>query len=281
MLRLLRLCFGFGLLLVCLGVARANVDIPVLSRTVTDLTATLSASQIQRLDDTLAAFEARKGSQIAVLIVPSTQPEDIAQFGIRVAEAWRIGRENVDDGVMLIIAKDDRQMRIEVGYGLEGAIPDAIAKRVIDDIIAPYFKQGDFAGGISAGVARLIGLIDGEPLPAPPTVSPAEQSGNTVLFVLAAGAVLGIVLSILLGRVLGGLVAGLGSGAVALLFLGLSLSMAAMIALMIFFLIGVRQTGRRGWSNGRGGVFGSGGSGGSSWSGGGGGFGGGGASGSW
>ena len=115
----------------------------------------------------MAAFEAKKGSQIAVLIVPTTQPEDIAQFGIRVAEAWKIGRKNVDDGVILIVAKEDRKLRLEVGYGLEGAIPDAIAKRVIAETITPFFKKGDYAGGIDAGVTQLMQLIEGETLPEP------------------------------------------------------------------------------------------------------------------
>jgi hypothetical protein len=120
-----------------------------LSRPVTDLTATLSAEQVATLENKLTAFEAKKGSQIAVLIVPTTQPEDIAQFGIRVADAWKVGRKKIDDGVILIVAKDDRRLRLEVGYGLEGAIPDAIAKRVIAETITPYFKAGDFYGGIA------------------------------------------------------------------------------------------------------------------------------------
>ena len=160
--------YGFGLfLLLFFTAAWAQVPVPDLSQRVTDLTATLSAEQVSALENKLAAFEAKQGSQIAVLIVPTTQPEDIAQFGIRVADAWKIGRKNVDDGVILIVAKDDRKLRLEVGYGLEGAIPDAVAKRVIAETITPYFKSGDFAGGIDAGVTQLIGLIEGESLPAP------------------------------------------------------------------------------------------------------------------
>ncbi|MGR8952832.1 MAG: TPM domain-containing protein, partial [Gammaproteobacteria bacterium] len=124
-------------LLLFLTASAALVPLPDLSRRVTDLTATLNAAQRQALEAKLAAFEGRKGSQIAVLIVPTTQPEDIAQFGIRVADAWKIGREKVDDGVILIVARNDRRLRLEVGYGLEGAIPDAVAKRVIAEIITP------------------------------------------------------------------------------------------------------------------------------------------------
>lgn len=145
--------------------ARADVAVPVLTGRVVDQTGTLSADAVARLDQKLKAFEARKGSQIAVLIVPTTQPEAIEQFSIRVAEAWKIGRKKIDDGAILLVAKNDRKLRIEVGYGLEGALPDVTAKRIIDEIITPKFKTGDFDGGIEAGVDRMIGVIDGEPLP--------------------------------------------------------------------------------------------------------------------
>ena len=145
--------------------AFAQVPIPQLERRVTDLTATLSSDQLNALEQRLAAFEQQKGSQIAVLLVPTTQPEDIAQYSIRVVEQWKLGRKNVDDGVLLLLAKNDRATRIEVGYGLEGAITDAQSKRIIEDIMIPYFRQSDFAGGINAGVDSLIGLIQGEPLP--------------------------------------------------------------------------------------------------------------------
>jgi uncharacterized protein len=253
------------------------VDIPQLSRHVTDLTATLSAEQVSALENKLAAFEAQKGSQIAVLIVPTTQPEDIAQFGIRVADVWKVGREKIDDGVILIVAKDDRTYRLEVGYGLEGVIPDAIAKRITSEIIKPYFKAGDFAGGVDAGVSQLIKLIEGEALPAPQKVSGEPPSEGAFMFILVGGLMAGFVLSALLGRVTGGLLAGLGSGAVALLFFGLG-AIALLIAIIIFFMVGVGQNGRGGWSSGGGGF---GGGSGNSWGGGGGGFGGGGASDSW
>src|ERR1044072_2616599 len=147
--------------------ALADVAVPPLTGRVVDRTATLSSSDIASLDRTLKDFEARKGSQIAVLIVPSTQPETIEQYSIRGAEAWKIGRKKIDDGAILVVAKDDRKLRIEVGYGLEGGVTDATAKRMIDEVKTPKFRSGDFAGGISDGVNRMLGVIDGEPLPAP------------------------------------------------------------------------------------------------------------------
>ena len=149
------------------GASYAEVKIPALSARVTDLTQTLSAPQQQALDQKLAALEAQKGSQIAILIVPTTAPEEVEQFAIRVAEAWKLGRKGLDDGALLLLAKEDRIIRIEVGYGLEGAIPDIAAKRIIEETITPRFRAGDFYGGIDQGVDRLIGLIYGEPLPPP------------------------------------------------------------------------------------------------------------------
>jgi uncharacterized protein len=282
MLPLVRYGCGIFLLLFFTAV-RAEVAIPELSHRVTDLTGTLSVQQAAALENSLAAFEAKKGSQIAVLIVPTTQPEDIAQFGIRVAEAWKIGRKNVDDGVILIVAKEDRKLRLEVGYGLEGVIPDAIARRVIAETITPLFKIGDFAGGIDAGVTQLMQLIEGETLPEPNNLPGARLDEGAFMFILFAGLIAGFILSALIGRVTGGMLAGLGSGAVAALFFGLSFA-ALLIAFIVFFIVGVRHTGGGGgWSSGGGGYGGGGfGGGGGSWGGGGGGsFGGGGASGSW
>src|ERR1700689_2052885 len=155
----LLMCWAFA--------AAADVAVPPLSGRVVDQTGTLSSGDIASLTQTLKNLEARKGSQIAVLIVPTTQPETIEQYSIRVAEAWKIGRRKIDDGALLVVAKNDRKLRIEVGYGLEGALTDVTANRIISEIITPKFKNGDFAGGISAGVDRIIGVIDGEPLPAP------------------------------------------------------------------------------------------------------------------
>src|ERR1700742_4315712 len=146
--------------------AFADVAVPPLSGRVVDQTGTLSSDTIASLTQTLKDLQARKGSQIAVLIVPTTAPETIEQYSIRVAEAWKIGRKKIDDGALLVVAKNDRHLRIEVGYGLEGALTDATTKRIIDEVITPKFKAGDFAGGIAAGVNRMIGVIDGEKLPA-------------------------------------------------------------------------------------------------------------------
>jgi uncharacterized protein len=271
-----RAALGFLLLLGALS-AWAQVAVPDLSRRVTDLTATLSADQVASLESKLAAFEAQKGSQIAVLIVPTTQPEDIAQFGIRVAEQWKIGRVKIDDGVILIVAKDDRTLRLEVGYGLEGAIPDAIAKRVIAETITPYFKAGDFYGGIEAGVQQLMRLIEGEPLP-PPSASDSGGGDGVFVMLIIGGIVAGWLLSMLMNRPAAGGIAALGSGAVGAMLLGFT---PVLLFIAMFVFAGVASGFRHGggWSSGGGG--GGFGGGGGSWGGGGGGFGGGGASGSW
>ncbi|MBL8491613.1 MAG: TPM domain-containing protein, partial [Rhodocyclaceae bacterium] len=138
-----------------------SVAIPRLAARVTDLTGTLTAEQRASVEAELAAFESRKGAQIAVLMLPTTGPEPIEAFGIRLAETWKIGRKGIDDGVILIVAKDDRRLRIEVGYGLEGALNDATAKRIVSDTITPAFRQGDFAGGITAGLRAVMAVIDG------------------------------------------------------------------------------------------------------------------------
>ena len=271
-----RAAFGLWLAL-CAALAWALVPVPESSHRVTDLTGTLTAAQTGALDARLAQFEARKGSQIAVLIVPTTQPEDIAQFGIRVADAWKIGRDRIDDGVILLVAKDDRTMRIEVGYGLEGVIPDAVAKRIVAEIIVPRFQAGDFAGGIEAGLAQLMKLIEGEALP-PPAMAGRNTSNEDVFGLLVVGGVIaGFVLSQLMNRSAAAGVAALGSGAVGALLVGLS-PLLLFAALFVFAAVasGFRGGSGGGWSSGGG--FGRGGGG---FRGGGGGFGGGGASGSW
>lgn len=277
---------GFLLLLLLVAAAWAQVAVPELTRRVTDLTGTLAADQAAMLESKLAAFESRQGSQIAVLIVPSTQPEDIAQFGIRVAEQWKIGRAKVDDGVILIVARDDRTMRLEVGYGLEGAIPDAVAKRVIAETIAPRFRMGDYYGGIDAGVAQLMGLIEGEQLPSPTAV--VRDGGGDAPFVLLVigGLVTGWLLSLLMSRPAAGGLAALGSGIAGAMLIGLT---PVLLFVALFVFVGVAGGFRHGggWTSGGGswggGSWGGGGfgRGGGSWGGGGGGFGGGGASGSW
>lgn len=268
--------------LACLGAllfstAHAEVPVPPLTSRVTDLTNTLTPGQQAALEQKLKDFEAGKGSQIAVLIVPSTRPEAIEQYSMRVAEQWKLGRKGVDDGALLLIAKDDRELRIEVGYGLEGVIPDAVAKRVIEEIIIPRFRQDDFYGGIEDGVERLIRLVEGEPLPPARQKSIASLNFNSDLlfFALAAVFVVGGILRALLGRFVGAAVAGGVASFIFWMMLG-SLLWAAVVWVLVFLFVlagggGFRHRG--GWS---GGGFGGGG-----FSGGGGGFGGGGASGRW
>jgi uncharacterized protein len=165
-------------LLVCWAfTAAAEVAVPPLSGRVVDQTGTLSGSDISSLTQRLKDFEARKGSQVAVLIVPTTAPETIDQYSIRVAEAWKIGRKKIDDGVLLVVAKNNHKLRIEVGYGLEGALTDVTSKRIIDEVVVPKFQSGDFAGGISVGVEWILAVIDGENLPAPQS-SGAPQSSR-------------------------------------------------------------------------------------------------------
>ena len=281
-LSLLALC---AILLFASQIALAElVAIPDLTSRVTDLTQTLSQAEQAQLEQKLAAFEAKKGSQIAVFVVPTTQPEDIAQYSLRVAEKWKIGRTKTDDGVLVLIAKDDRKMRIEVGYGLEGAIPDLYAKRIISEVIGPKFKQGDFAGGLNDGVDKLIGLVDGEALPAPTGQSSSGLDiGNILPMLLFGGLVSGLMLRSMFGTFFGSaLNGGLLGGAVALL--GVALGGAAIFGVIAFFI--TMMLGGRGMNGYGGGIpMGGGGwsSGGSSssWGGGGGDFGGGGASGDW
>jgi len=260
----------------------AEVAVPPLTARVTDLTGTLSPSQRDTLERELQAFESRKGSQIAVLIVPTTRPEAVEQYSLRVAETWKLGRKGVDDGVLLLVAKDDRELRIEVGYGLEGAIPDAVAKRVISEIIIPFFKQGDFYGGIHAGVSRLIRLVDGEPLP-PPQARDNSWAGiqNLLPFAFVAAVIGGGLLRALFGRLVGASIAG---GIVAFVFWlivsSLLASLIGGIAVFLFVLMAGVRIGPAGYG-GLGGGLGGGGFGGGGFGGGGGGFGGGGASGSW
>lgn len=272
-----------AMLLLASSLAHADlVAIPELKSRVTDLTQTLSAEQQNQLEAKLAAFEQKKGSQIAVLLIPSTQPEDIAQYSIRVVEKWRVGREKVDDGVLILIAKDDRKLRIEVGYGLEGAIPDLTAKRVISEIISPRFKQGDYFGGLDAGVDALIALVDGEPLPAPAASnkSSAGKLENLLPILLFGGLVSGLFLRSIFGTFGGSaLNGGLVGGAVWLL--GIAFGAAIIFAILAFFftmMMGGRGLGGIPMGGMGGGGFGGGSS---NWGGGGGGFGGGGASGDW
>jgi uncharacterized protein len=270
-------------------VSGAQVPVPPLGGRVTDQTSTLTDEQKSALEQTLRSFEARKGSQVAVLIIPSTAPETIEQYALRVAEQWKPGRKNVDDGALLVVAKDDRTLRIEVGYGLEGALTDAASKRIISEIIVPRFRQGDFYGGIAAGVDRILRVIDGEPLPKPEGRRPGGTRGFgsflPVMMILAL--VLGGVLHAVLGRFPGALVTGGAVTAVAWMLAGaISVAVIAGVIAFLYTLLAGGMGGRGlggGGLGGRGfggGGFGGGGFGGG-FSGGGGGFGGGGASGRW
>jgi len=275
--------------------AQGLAPVPPLKARVTDLTGTLTATQIASLDQSLAAFERRKGSQIAVLLVPTTKPEEIEQYSIRVADAWKVGRKNADDGAIVVVATADRRARIEVGYGLEGAIPDALAKRVIDEVIIPHFRAGDWYGGIREGTAQLMKLVDGEPLP-PPAARPSAGGGGNLqsllVVLLVVIVAVGGTLKALLGRVVGSVATGGVAGVIALVIAGsLAAAILAGIAAFVFSLVagavGGGMAGGRGYGGWGGGpwIGGSGGggwsSGGGGWSGGGGGFGGGGASGRW
>ena len=274
--------------------ASAQQAVPPLRARVTDLTGTLSATEQQTLESKLASWEQQTTNQLAVLIVPTTQPETIEEYGIRVAEAWKLGQKGKDNGALLLVAKNDRRMRIEVGYGLEGDLPDVTARRIIGDTIAPYFAKGQFAAGIDAGVDRIIAAVSGAEPPPPPKAQTQRRMrsggmdyGNLILFLLIGVTVIGAILRSILGKVGGGLAgAGIAGGAV-WLFAG-SLAFAAIAGIVAFVLIALVGIGGRGgpgmwipsggggWSGGGG--FGGGGGG---FSGGGGGFGGGGSSGGW
>jgi len=291
--------FVLALMMVWAWQAAADVAVPPLTGRVVDQTGTLTSGDIAALNQKLKDLETRKGSQVAVLIVPTTQPETIEQFSIRVADAWKIGRKKIDDGALMVVAKNDRHLRVEVGYGLEGSLTDVTTKRIIDEEITPRFRAGDFAGGISAGIERMIKVIDGEPLPAP---QPPQWQDTGVLdesdlfnpVVLFGLFIVGAFLRTLLGRLVGAAATGGVAGLAAWLIAG-SLGAALLLGGIAFVIamfaggfvpLGAPGRGRYGggWPGGgySGGGWGggSGGSGGG-FGGGGGGFGGGGASGSW
>ena len=279
------------------GVAGAQglQPIPPLTARVTDTTGTLDAGQKAALEAKLAAFEREKGAQVAVLIVPTTQPEDIAQYSIRVVDAWKLGRAQPDDGALLLVAKDDRRLRIEVGYGLEGALPDAIASRIIRETITPRFRQDDYYGGIDAGVDRILGVIRGEALPPPDERWQGERApprGLQILPMLFFGVLVASgVLRAIFGRTIGSLLTGGVVGGIAYVLLtAVGVSIAAGVGAWLLSLLlsavggGRWSSGPRhgGWGGGwGGGGLGGGGFGGGGFGGGGGGFGGGGASGRW
>lgn len=274
-----------AVLLFAPGMLWANeVPVPPLTAQVVDTTGTLSTEQQAALIQKLQAFETAKGSQIAVLLVQTTQPETIEQYALRVAENWKIGRKNVDDGAILVVALQDRALRIEVGYGLEGALTDITSKRIIEEIIVPQFRQGDFAGGVVAGVDQMIKVIEGEPLPEPVAKRPADSS-NTIEDIAPLLFMGTIFIGGFLRKAIGKLPAALATGGlvfvVAWLFAGAVIFavLAAVVAMLLTLFgssMGGIGGGRGGFGRGGGGFGGGGG-----FSGGGGGFGGGGASGRW
>jgi uncharacterized protein len=284
-------------LLALLGVslcqAQSLQPIPKLDARVTDLTGTLTAAQLSMLEEKLQDLQARKGSQLAVLMVPTTQPEEIEQYGIRVLDQWKVGRKGIDDGALLIIAKEDRAMRIEVGRGLEGALTDLTSSRIISETITPLFRQGDFYAGINAGVDQMIRVVDGEPLPPPDRRWQGRPQGlgawlPFLFLVVFIGAPL---LRTLFGRAFGSILTGAVTGAL-LWFAGQALLIAMLIGGIALLVSLAGFAGPRGWSSypraggwgggmgGLGGGFGGGGSGGG-FTGGGGTGAGGGASGRW
>ncbi len=276
--------------------ALAQLAVPALTAHVMDSTATLAPAQRQQLEDKLTAFEKTHGSQLVLLLVPTTQPEDIASYANRVADTWKIGRREVGDGLLLIVAKDDRKVRIEVARTLEGAIPDLAAKRIIDNAITPRFKQGDFGGGLNAGVDQIMALITGEALPAPATTPKGSSDDfewmDLAVFLFIAVPVIGATARQILGTKLGTLATGMAGGGIAFMVTS-SLLIAALVAVVaIVFTLVFRANAHMGvgpsrhgsgWGHGSEGGFGGGGSrgGGGFSSGGGGSFGGGGASGGW
>ena len=270
------------LLLPAIGWAAALVPVPALNARVTDLTATLDATQRGRLEAQLAAIDRAGRGQIAVLLLPTTQPETIEQFGIRLAEAWKIGHKGADNGVIVIVAKNDRKMRIEVGYGLEGSIPDAVAKRVVAERMAPAFKQGDFFGGLRAAVEGLDQAIGGpasaEPAESPPAGTSQGSGGADYWPWLMAAVFAGGILRSLFGLLGSFAAAGIAGWLVMAIFGSWLAALAAGLVMFVFSFFGGFSSGgfgAGGFSSGGGSSSGGG------FSGGGGSFGGGGASGSW
>lgn len=305
------------LLLIACGAGAGSVKaqelqpVPALAGHVIDTSGTLDAVQRQALEDRLAAFQRNKGAQVVLLVVPTTLPEDIASFANRVGNTWKIGRKGIGDGLLVVVAKNDRKVRIEVAKSLEGAIPDLAAKQIIDEAITPRFRQGDFAGGLDAAAERIMALISNEGLPTPEQSGPANTglgewldfAGMLFFATFLAVTIAGPVLRSILGRKLGSVAAGGGLGALigyfaAPLWMAVAAGVIAFLAALATSRTtaplrsrGVRNAGRGrggrgdgGWTSG-GGFFGGGGSSGGSSdsfsSGGGGDFGGGGASGDW
>jgi uncharacterized protein len=291
-----------GLLVLASQGASAQQAVPALTGHVVDFSGTLSAAQREALEAKLSAFEAQRGAQVVVLLVNTTQPEDIASYANRVGNSWKIGRKEVGDGLLLVAAMQDHKLRIEVAKSLEGAIPDLEAKRVIDGLITPRFKQGDIAGGLDAGVSRVMALITGEALPAPAQIGRVTPGGfdwmQLAVFMFIAVPVVGAVTKKILGQQLGALLTGGVAGVIAMVVTAsVVIAVLAGMAALVLALVQAPILGRgrglgrsqAGWgAGGFGGGFGGGGGssgggfgGGGFGSGGGGDFGGGGASGGW
>ena len=289
----------FGMLFSGAGIAlpkAAAADlqvIPALTAHVVDTAGLLQDAQRGELDRRLWQFEKARGSQIVVLILPTTQPESIEEFSIRVFDAWKLGRKQANDGILILVAVRDRKLRIDTGYGLEGAIPDAIAKRIVTEIIAPKFRGGDPYAGLAAGIEQIEKLVEGERLPPAGKVRPTQSAqpgqgdfAEMLVFGIIAATIVGSVLSLVLGRFLGGLATG---GLVGFIAWFMTSSLLVMIGSGVLVFLYVLVTAGRGGSGGWGSGHGWGGGGSSGWGGGGGGWGGGGggsaggggASGSW
>jgi uncharacterized protein len=294
--RLVHRVLLWAALALCLPLAAQELQpVPALTSHVIDQTGTLDAAQRQALEAKLTAFEGTTGSQMVVVIVPTTQPEDIADYTQRLGDAWKIGRKDVGDGLLVVVAKNDRRVRIAPAKALEGAVPDLAARQIIDNAITPAFRAGDYAGGLNRAVDQLSARVRGEALPAPDRrasgdARPGIQLDELAMFFFIGVPLLGALLTGLFGRKLGALATGGAAGAIGWLF-SASLLLAGAAGLIALVLVGVLGIGaaRRGsglgmgpivWGGGRGGGWGGGGGGGFS-SGGGGDFGGGGASGSW
>lgn len=280
------------------ALAQSVLPVPPLTAHVMDQTSTLNPAQLQALEAKLTAFEAARGAQVVVLMLPTTAPEDIAAYAQRVGDSWKIGRKAIGDGLLLVVAKDDRQVRIETTKALEGAIPDLAARQIIDSALTPRFKQGDFAGGLDAATDQIIARISGENLPAPAIKRAGSRDApgfnwmDMAIFLFFAVPIASRAISGVLGRKVGSVVTGGGVGLLAWVFTSsMVIAGIAALAAVVFALLSSlgnlgRSAGPSGWGgigggHGRGGTWGGGGGGGGFSSGGGGNFGGGGASGRW
>jgi uncharacterized protein len=295
--RLPRLAWLLLALLLVAGPCARAADVPTLNRHVTDLTGTLDAQQVDQLDAQLVELEKRKGAQLVVLMIGSTGEQDIESYSLAVAEQNKIGRKGTDDGVLLLVAKNDRRVRIEVGYGLEGAIPDAATARIIREYIAPRFRVNDYYGGIRDAVGALTQLIEGESLPPPVQGAPVEHRGLGLQHALLIGVFIAFFLRNVFGRAHLFVRTPLGAGITGFVLWLLAASLGAAVlgaviggVLMLLPGGGGRSIGGGGWGGwggfggggfGGGGFGGGGFGGGGGFSGGGGSFGGGGSSGSW